>query len=535
MSGERRARLSRRLPREFGVDRKTVRSCLRQATWTPYRREAGIATVLDAHRAWIVERAPQVITRRASCTRNCAASGASRAVTKPSSSRFARCAQKRRSCRPHATPVRKVRANKPRSTGQVTVSFGGQRSKVHIFVMTLIFAAAGATPKASRASAFPTCWLPSERAFSPTSVAAASSCSTIACAPSSSARRPTSTASARRNSTPPSPPSRPLGFHAEAVSALPGPDQGKVESGVKYVKRNFVPGRSFADLDDFTGNWRSGRSRLPTFGSRRPTSDRSTVLPTKWPHWCPRPAGQLPASHGPLAGRRRRLAGVDRRQPLLGTFRSDRPVRRGRACRRPLADPPSRATGRRTSGTGGPRTAVGMSRARSRRRRAQRPATLPALPPGHGIAAIRAHEVEVRDLAIYDTLLQHGSLNLEPGEIVMAKTTTKPAAGSAVTTPAQLERLGEHLHKAALAEECRASGSHAATRCGRGSALCRLSSRCSARRWRRRRRRTCRCARRWRASPSSSRWRPSTRTSPRSTSAKSRRWRAAITSSTATT
>ena len=27
--------------------------------------------------------------------------------------------------------------------------------------------------------------------------------------------------------------------------------KGKVESGVKYVKRNFVPGRTFADLDDF--------------------------------------------------------------------------------------------------------------------------------------------------------------------------------------------------------------------------------------------------------------------------------------------
>lgn len=27
--------------------------------------------------------------------------------------------------------------------------------------------------------------------------------------------------------------------------------KGKVESGVKYVKRNFVPGRRFRDLEDF--------------------------------------------------------------------------------------------------------------------------------------------------------------------------------------------------------------------------------------------------------------------------------------------
>ena len=28
-------------------------------------------------------------------------------------------------------------------------------------------------------------------------------------------------------------------------------EKGKVESGVKYVKRNFAPGRSFHDLEDF--------------------------------------------------------------------------------------------------------------------------------------------------------------------------------------------------------------------------------------------------------------------------------------------
>jgi len=29
------------------------------------------------------------------------------------------------------------------------------------------------------------------------------------------------------------------------------PDKGKVESGMKYVKRNFLPGRVFRDLADF--------------------------------------------------------------------------------------------------------------------------------------------------------------------------------------------------------------------------------------------------------------------------------------------
>ena len=48
---------------------------------------------------------------------------------------------------------------------------------------------------------------------------------------------------------------------------------------------------------------------------------------------------------------------------------------------------------------------------------------------------------------------------------MMAKTTTKPTAGAAVTTPAQLERLGEHLHKLRLqksAERLEAMLQHAA-------------------------------------------------------------------------
>jgi transposase len=47
------------IARELDLDRKTVRSCLRQASWQPYRR-AGAASLLDAHRQWMAERAPEV-------------------------------------------------------------------------------------------------------------------------------------------------------------------------------------------------------------------------------------------------------------------------------------------------------------------------------------------------------------------------------------------------------------------------------------------------------------------------------------------
>ncbi len=48
------------IARDLELDRKTVRSCLRQSQWQSYRRETGVATKLDEHKAWLVERAPQV-------------------------------------------------------------------------------------------------------------------------------------------------------------------------------------------------------------------------------------------------------------------------------------------------------------------------------------------------------------------------------------------------------------------------------------------------------------------------------------------
>lgn len=48
------------IARTTGLDRKTVRSCLRKAEWIPYRRTPVAETLLSAHQAWLVERAPAV-------------------------------------------------------------------------------------------------------------------------------------------------------------------------------------------------------------------------------------------------------------------------------------------------------------------------------------------------------------------------------------------------------------------------------------------------------------------------------------------
>jgi hypothetical protein len=47
------------ISRELELDRKTVRNCLQQACWQPYRRAEG-SSLLDAHREWLAERAPEV-------------------------------------------------------------------------------------------------------------------------------------------------------------------------------------------------------------------------------------------------------------------------------------------------------------------------------------------------------------------------------------------------------------------------------------------------------------------------------------------
>src|SRR3954470_9991049 len=46
------------IARELELERKTVRSCLQQASWQPYRR-AETDGLLDAHREWLAKRAPE--------------------------------------------------------------------------------------------------------------------------------------------------------------------------------------------------------------------------------------------------------------------------------------------------------------------------------------------------------------------------------------------------------------------------------------------------------------------------------------------
>src|SRR4029453_2930064 len=131
------------IARDLELDRKTVRSCLQQASWQPYRR-ADAGSLIDAHREWGGERAPEVnysarilwqelraqrrftgsyvIVRRAVVPLRMAASVA--ALTQR---RFETGPGEQAQC----------------DWGQITVPLNGVRTEIHIFVMTLGYSRRG--------------------------------------------------------------------------------------------------------------------------------------------------------------------------------------------------------------------------------------------------------------------------------------------------------------------------------------------------------------------------------------------------------
>ena len=52
--------LIRAIARELDLDRKTVRQCLRQSEWRPYRRAAREDTLLAPHATYLRQRAAEV-------------------------------------------------------------------------------------------------------------------------------------------------------------------------------------------------------------------------------------------------------------------------------------------------------------------------------------------------------------------------------------------------------------------------------------------------------------------------------------------
>jgi len=242
------------IAREFDLDRKTVRGCLRQAEWTPYRRQISVATVLDAHRAWLEERAPQVgysariLHQELRLQRGFTGSYETvKLAVRPlrTEANIASLTQRRF----ETGPGEQAQVD----WGQITVCLGGERVKVHVFVMTLGYSRRGYA-EGFLSERMPDLLAAHERAFAHFGGRCESllydRMRTVVLGSTrddeTGQRRPRLNATFEAFA-------RHWGFTPRLCQPYRAQTKGKVESGVKYVKRNFVPGRTFIDLEDFNG------------------------------------------------------------------------------------------------------------------------------------------------------------------------------------------------------------------------------------------------------------------------------------------
>jgi transposase len=239
------------IARELDLDRKTVRTCLKQAEWVPYRRAAPTETLLSPHRDWLRARAPQVrYSARILFQELVAQRGflggydTVKLAVRPwrADAALASLTQ----CRFETAPGQQAQVD----WGQVKIRLGEAPMEIQIFVMTLGYS------RRAYAEGFTHQRLESllaahEHAFAYFGGHCAEllydRMRTVVLGTAEGAPRwnPTFKAFAGH-----------WGFEPRLCRPYRAQTKGKVESGVKYVKRNFLPGRTFRDLEDFNGQLR---------------------------------------------------------------------------------------------------------------------------------------------------------------------------------------------------------------------------------------------------------------------------------------
>ena len=244
------------IARATGLDRKTVRRCVRQTHWQPYQRPAVREALIGPHRAWLSERAPQVgYSARILYQELCAdrgfrgGYGTVRDAVRPL--RGEAGAAGLTQCRFETEPGQQAQVD----WGQVRVPLGEQKVEVHIFVMTLGYSrrAWGEGYEHERMESL---LAAHEHAFEHfggvTREILYDRMRTVIQGEHEGKKRwnPTFAAFAQH-----------WGFEPRVCRPYRAQTKGKVESGVKYVKRNFLPGRTFRDLEDFNEQlalWQAG-------------------------------------------------------------------------------------------------------------------------------------------------------------------------------------------------------------------------------------------------------------------------------------
>lgn len=237
------------IARRLDLDRKTVRSCLRQEAWKPYERPTRTDTLLAEHAEFLRERAPKVgysaqVLWQELRQRDFA--GSYQTVK-----RFVR-------------PLRAVEALAERATvrfetapghqsqvdwGAARVHFRHQPVLLHFFVLTLGYSRRHYMEPALN-ERVPQFLDAHERAFDHfgghTREHLYDRPRTI-CSPDG---RGGVVWNATFQSF-----ARYWGFEPRLCRPYRAQTKGKVESGVKYLKRNFLVGRSFIDLQDTSEQW----------------------------------------------------------------------------------------------------------------------------------------------------------------------------------------------------------------------------------------------------------------------------------------
>jgi transposase len=234
------------IARHLELERKTVRRWLRKTEWAPYRRGPEADKLLDAHQVWLGERAPQVrysariLYQELRVERGYLGGyDTVRNAVRPLRSEAALASLTQR--RFETGPGEQAQVD----WGQVKVRFASGPAGVHIFVMTLGYS------RRAYAEGFENERLPNllaahEHAFAHFG----GRCNellydrmrTVVLGSVDGKPRwnPGFDAFARH-----------WGFEPRLCKPYRAQTKGKVESGVKYVKGNFLPGRTFRDLDDF--------------------------------------------------------------------------------------------------------------------------------------------------------------------------------------------------------------------------------------------------------------------------------------------
>jgi transposase len=325
-------------------ERRAAGRSISAIAWAPYRRETKPVTLLDDHQQWLAGRAPQVnysariLYQELKAQRGFTGSyEVVKLAVRPLRAEASLASLTQR--RFETGPGEQAQVD----WGQVTVRFDGVPTKVHVFVMTLGYSRRGYA-EGFLHERMPNLLAAHERAFA--HFGGHCECllyDRMRTVVLGTTTEPSGERRARLNTTFQAFADH-WGFTPRLCRPYRAQTKGKVESGVKYVKRNFIPGRTFRDLDDFNAQlvaWQAEVADVRIHGTthQRPidcfADEAIALVPTA------SQASFLQAMVRQHVGRRR-LAGLDRRQSLFGAVRADRPNGRCRSRRRQLDHSPSR-------------------------------------------------------------------------------------------------------------------------------------------------------------------------------------------------